>query len=360
MSTRAIVHSLRAIDAFFEHTYARTLLYLAVAFGGILCFSVSCGTDHRGIETADIRGTATLEGEIVPSNITRVRGGPKVPKGPGWPPRVAILDTGIDASNPDLNVVGGVSCATDDDDDWIDTDGHGTSLAGVVGARHNGEGIVGVAPGAALYAVRVFANETLASEDDILCGLAWVYDNAKDIDVALTAFNRPDDLTADSADCESDRLREAVCRLHEAGVTVVVAAGNQKADASGFVPAKLNQVISVGAIVDFDGALGGLGSPTCGPGVDDQIADFSNTGTSVDIYGPGVCIHTTRLEALQGDIAPSGTSLAAAHVAGAAAVYIACHVNTTPNEVRDALLESSETVLSGNVSLPTVAVVQAC
>ncbi len=352
-------YRLSAMTKSFGDVRSELLSFVVLFVGGLLFFAVSCSTDYRGAESTGAQDNTGPRDEVVPSNIIRVHGGPEVPKGPGWPPRVAILDTGIDASNSDLNVVGGVNCTTDDSDDWIDTDGHGTSLAGVVGARYNGLGTVGVAPGAALYAVRVFADEILASEDDVLCGLRWVHDNADHIDVVLLAFNRPDAAVADSTNCESDSLRQAICRIYEAGITVVAAAGNQKTDAFSLVPAKLNQVISVGAIVDFDGIPGGLGSPTCGPGVDDQVADFSNRGTSVDIYGPGVCIQTTRLKSLQDDIDPSGTSLAAAHVAGAAAVYMACYVYATPNEVREALLESSGTVLSGDVSLPTVAVLPA-
>ena len=151
-----------------------------------------------------------------------------------------------------------------------------------------------------------------------------------------------------------------MCRLLDAGVTVVAAAGNQKTDASGLVPAELREVITVGAIVDFDGVLGGLGSPTCGPGEDDSVADFSNTGLKIDIYAPGVCIQTTILSSVESTVNPSGTSLAAAHVAAAAAIYIACHVEATPTEVRAALLESAETIRSDGFTLPTVAVMLEC
>ncbi|WP_419946967.1 S8 family serine peptidase [Candidatus Poriferisodalis sp.] len=292
--------------------------------------------------------------------MRRIHGGSGIPKGPGWPPSIAIVDTGIEAFNSELAVTDGFNCATDDHADWGDVDGHGTTLAGVVGAKHNGSGIIGVAPGAELYAVRVFADETLASEDNVICGLRWIHDNADDIDVALIAFNRPDEHRTDVATCQADRLRQLMCQLLDAGVTVISAAGNQKADASGFIPAKLHQVITVGAIADFDGVPGGLGSPTCGPGEDDSVADFSNTGPSVDIYAPGVCIQTTKLNSIESTIDPSGTSLAAAHVAGAAAIYMACHVEATPTEVRAALLDSAETISQGDMTVPIVAVMREC
>ena len=324
--------------------------------------SCSMGTSSSSETAIDDVGLddSEVHDEYTPTGVRRVHGGTQVPKGPGWPPSIAIVDTGIDVSNPDLHVAGGINCATDSRADWGDVDGHGTTLAGVVGARHNGNGIIGVAPGAELYAVRVFANETLASEESVMCGLEWVYDNAADIDVALIAFNRPDYNETDNAPCESDRLKQMMCRLFDAGVTVVAAAGNQKTDASGLVPAELREVITVGAIVDFDRVPGGLGSPTCGPGEDDSVADFSNTGPPIDIYAPGVCIQTTILNSVEGTINPSGTSLAAAHVAAAAAIYMACHVEATPTEVRTALLESAETIRSDGFALPTVAVMPEC
>ena len=331
-------------------------LLSVVAVWGI----VSCTTEDRQASSTPATNAAEPVNEFVPTNVSRVHGGPEIPKGPGWPPSIAILDTGIDATNSDLNVVDGFNCATDDTEDWQDSNGHGTSLAGVVGAKQDGKGIIGVAPGAELYAIRIFADETLASEESVLCGLRWVYQNSSHIDVVLTAFNRPDETAADEANCTSDDLRQMICHLHESGITVVSAAGNQKTDASVFVPAKLSRVISVGAIVDFDGIGGGLGSPTCGPGMDDDIADFSNRGPSVDIYAPGVCIQTTRLKSLRNSVAPSGTSLAAAHAAGAAAIYMACHVHATPDEVKDALLDSGEMVLADGMSVPTIAVVSEC
>ena len=276
----------------------RVRFCLLLAVWGTACVAASCSTGGTSTPGSALDNTEQEYGQLLqehtPSGVRRIHGGAVIPKGPGWPPGVAIVDTGIDTFNSELAVAGGFNCTTDDHEDWGDVDGHGTTLAGVVGAKHNRNGIIGVAPGAELYAVRVFANETLASEENVICGLRWVYDNADDIDVALIAFNRPDEHPTDVATCEADRLRQLMCQLLDAGVTVVSAAGNQKADASGFVPAKLRQVITVGAITDFDGVPGGLGSPTCGPGEDDRLADFSNSGPSVDIYAPGVCIHTTR------------------------------------------------------------------
>ena len=110
----------------------------------------------------------------------------------------------------------------------------------------------------------------------------------------------------------------------------------------------------VGAFVDFDGLPGGFGSPTCGPGVDDGLADFSNTGPNIDILAPGVCIETVGLNGDESTVVPSGTSLAAAHVAGVAAIYKACHVDAAPDEVRTALLAAAETVSIEDVDFSLV------
>lgn len=328
----------------------------------LLSGATSCegGIDYAERDSDSGYAGHSEPGDHLPRGVARVGGGFRVPKGSGWPPSVAIVDTGIEKANPELNVVGGVNCASSDSDDWNDTDGHGTSLAGVVAARRNGEGPIGVAPGAELYAIRVFATEMLGSEESVLCGLQWVYDNADKIDVALLSFNRPDNLAANQSNCTADSFRQMICRLVEVGVTVVVAAGNQKAGAEGFLPAKLDEVITVGAIADFDGVPGGRGSPTCGPGTDDAIADFSNTGSAVDIFAPGVCIETTTFEGQENAVDPSGTSLAAAHVAGVVAIQMACHVNATPDEVRASLLDSAETLRVDETDIRVVFVPPFC
>ncbi len=325
---------------------------------------VSCGENSPLVSSDYGEGVSdgSQSGDNLTKGVARVHGGFLVPRGSGWPPSIAIVDTGIDTFNSDLNLVGGINCTSADRNDWQDTDGHGTSLAGVAAAKRDGEGFIGVAPGAQLYSVRVFANEMLVSEESVLCGLQWIYENADKIDVALVSFNRRDDALSDDSTCRTstDSLREVICKIVDAGVTVVAAAGNQKANANDFVPAKLDEVITVGALVDFDGVPGGFGLPTCGPGVDDSIADFSNTGPAVDIYAPGVCIETIMLASLGDAVEPSGSSLAAAHVAGAAAVHMACYVDATPSEVRDALLDTAEIVQVDNSEIPVVSIYPFC
>ena len=95
---------------------------------------------------------------------------------------VAVLDTGIDSSHPDLEVAGGVNCTNDKLDATSDPAGHGTSVAGIIGALQNGVGIVGVAPDARLWSVRVLKKNGTGSISGVICGLDWVTATRTDAD----------------------------------------------------------------------------------------------------------------------------------------------------------------------------------
>lgn len=230
---------------------------------------------------------------------------------------VAVIDTGVDFEHPDLNVVGGVncsggwpwnsSCKSGGDDDHY----HGTHVAGTIGAIDNGTGVVGVAPGARLWAVKVLNSRGSGYTSWIVAGIDWVAANAATIEVANmslggSGFNQ----------AEYDAIQGAVNK----GVAFAVAAGNSDADASNYSPAAFDNVLTVSALADFDGEPGGLGSPTCRNDQDDTLADFSNWGSAVDVAAPGVCILSTYpIE--QGEYGTiSGTSMASPHAAGALAL----------------------------------------
>lgn len=233
---------------------------------------------------------------------------------------VAILDTGIDLDHPDLNVVRWVSFAGGSGDDGY---GHGTHVAGTVAALDNGAGVVGVAPGARLWAVKVCKNSGRCSLSDIIAGIDYVVQNAGEIAVANMSLGGPGSDDGNCGQDNEDPEHEAICRATDAGVVFVVSAGNSRADAANYVPASYDEVITVSALADFDGRPGGSGASTCRSDEDDSFASFSNHGADVDLMAPGVCIESTWKQGGTNTI--SGTSMAAPHVTGSVALYIATH-----------------------------------
>ncbi|MCI0397301.1 MAG: S8 family peptidase [Chloroflexi bacterium] len=242
---------------------------------------------------------------------------------------VAVIDTGIDLDHPDLDVAGGVNCSQGNS--YNDGNGHGSHVSGTIGALDNNIGVVGVAPGARLWAVRVLNNAGSGSWASVICGVDWVTANAGTIEVANMSLGG----TGSEGSCNDGGLHEAICNSVAAGVTYAVAAGNESDNAANHVPAAYNEVITVSALADFDGEPGGAGSATCRSDVDDTLADFSNFGSDVDIIAPGVCIESTWKGGGYNTI--SGTSMASPHVAGAAALYKAGNPGASPSQVKSAL-----------------------
>jgi subtilisin len=252
---------------------------------------------------------------------------------------VAVIDTGIDLDHPDLNVVGGRNCSSGRSFD--DGNGHGSHVAGTIAARDDTQGVVGVAPGARLYAVRVLNNAGSGSWSSVICGVDWVTANASTIEVANMSLGGSGSEPSGTGCSTGDALHDAICRSVASGVTYAVAAGNSSSDARDFVPAAYDEVITVSALADFDGQPGGIGTPTCRSDVDDTFANFSNFGADIDLIAPGVCILSTYR---RGEYATaSGTSMASPHVAGAAALYKASNPGASPAQVKTALQNAGNT-----------------
>jgi len=243
---------------------------------------------------------------------------------------VAIIDTGI-STHPALNIAGGYNCTGFNRNAWTDGNGHGTHVAGTVAAR-NQNGIVGAAPGAPLWAVRVLGSNGSGFLSWIICGINWVANNAasKKIKVANMSLGGSG---ADDGNCgntNNDAMHKAICTAVKAkGVTFVAAAGNDAKDFSTFTPAAYDEVLTVTAMADYDGLPGGQWTGgTCSGSPDDTAATFSNftsTTNNVDvnhtIAAPGVCV--TSMYFNNGYATVSGTSFASPHVAGTVLLCLA-------------------------------------
>jgi subtilisin family serine protease len=258
---------------------------------------------------------------------------------------IAIVDTGV-GLHPDLNVVGGRNCSTSDPNAWRDQHGHGTHVAGTAAALDNSMGVVGVAPGARIWAVRILNSSGSGLLSWYVCGLDWILAQRDPNDTSRPLIEAVNMSVAksgrDDVNCgisNNDVLHKAICRLYRARITVVAAAANEQQSASRYVPAAYNEVITVSALADTDGRPGGLGGKRCysfgSYDVDDTFANFSNYGSDVDVIAPGKCIWSTVLGSSYGYM--TGTSMATPHVTGAVALYKASRPLATPTEVRESL-----------------------
>lgn len=248
---------------------------------------------------------------------------------------VAVIDTGI-SDHPDLNFDHArnvdctgvsVSCVPG----GTDGNGHGTHVAGTIGAIDNGSGVVGVAPGARLWGVKVLNDQGSGTNAGVIAGIDWVTVQASTIKVANMSLGGGN----------STALCDAVYGSVAAGVTHVVAAGNSNADAANYSPANCYNkatgtgAITVSALADYDGLPGGVAASSCYSDKDDTLAGFSNWSKTIPlIAAPGVCIYSTWKGGIYNTI--SGTSMATPHVTGAAALLAASGISD-PTIIRSTL-----------------------
>lgn len=275
--------------------------------------------------------------QTIPNGVKRIGQSAKTGLGVG----VAVIDTGIDLTHPDLkaNIAGNYSCIRGKSS-GNDDNGHGSHVAGTIAALGNQIGVVGVAPQASLYAIKVLNAQGSGSWSSVICGIDWVTRNASKIKVASMSLGGPGTSDTDCGNSTGDALHQAICNSVKAGITYVVAAGNETDNASNHVPAAYDDtLITVSALVDTDGQSGQLGGST-GYGADDTFASFSNYGSVVDLGAPGVSILSTWKDGGYNTI--SGTSMATPHVSGAAVLYIMSHTGASWTEVKSALVNAGE------------------
>ncbi len=205
--------------------------------------------------------------------------------------KVAVIDTGIDYTHPDLaaNYAGGYDFVNNDSLPF-DDNGHGTHVSGTIAAINNTIGVIGVAPGAALYGVKVLDSQGRGSFSAFAQGLQWAVDNG----IKLVNFSA-------GSSVDSFTMHLACDAAYQAGVSIIAAAGNDGTGSVSF-PAAYDSVLSVGAIDFFN-----------------QRATFSNYGAALDVVAPGIGVISTYPG---GYAIGDGTSMAAPHVTGVAALII--------------------------------------
>jgi subtilisin family serine protease len=265
--------------------------------------------------------------QVLPTGVDRIEGDLSTVSAAGASVTtpVAVLDTGV-TPGPDLNVqaigancLGGVG--------WSDLNGHGTHIAGIIGARNNADGVVGVAPGAPIYPIQVLDRSANGSDASILCGIEWVATVGKALGVRVANLSAGT-FGHDDGKCgltNADPIHLAVCHAAAAGTLFVVAAGNSGGAIMDTIPANYGEVLTATWMTDYNGAPATVAPPAgCDQGTDDRASANSSWAYDDDrnhiLAAPGSCITSTSNTG--GTVVMSGSSMAAPHVAGTVALCL--------------------------------------
>ena len=274
-------------------------------------------------------------GQVTPAGVQRIGAAPGALTVTGANVGVAVVDSGIDFNHADLTPIGKgcftafVSCQDDD--------GHGTHVSGIIAARNNGATVVGVAPAATLFAVKVLDSQGNGTDSSVMAGLDWVASHAAAVTPTIRVVNMS--LGRPGTIGDNPALRQVIQTLYNAGITVVVSAGNDPTlEVSQQVPATYPEVMAIASTTALTGVNNGCRSFRNTIGAD-TASSFTSDGDFIDttkigvtISAPGedqeniaksclinsIGILSTRLGG--GTTRMSGTSMAAPHVTGVVAL----------------------------------------
>lgn len=286
-------------------------------------------------------GGGGIIAEVVPAGVTRIGASQAWTVSTGANVGIAIVDTGIDATHPDLAHPGPCFTAFST---CSDDNGHGTHVAGIAAALHNTIDVVGVAPDAVPYSVRVLDSSGSGTDETIISGLEWVIANAASVSPPIRVVN----MSLGRAGTVSDNpvLHSTVQNLVASGVTIVVAAGNDQSTEIGQqVPAAYPEVLAIASTTAVAGkppSRGACVGVTIGA---DTASYFTTDGSGVAVSAPGEdaenvtnsCgISTVGILSLApggGTARKSGTSMASPTVAGVAALLLSNDPTLQPSDV---------------------------
>ncbi|KAB7707442.1 S8 family serine peptidase [Bacillus aerolatus] len=281
---------------------------------------------HPGVQSIEYDKPVQKSAQTVPWGYKAVEVDKRVPSAlTGKGVKIGILDSGIDTKHPDLKVAGGACLMTilrmdGCKNSYNDDNGHGTHVAGVIAAKNNSIGVVGVAPDAQVYSVKVLDKFGEGTTSTIMAGVEWAIKNKLDvINISITS------------PYEDSNLRRMIKRAYDSGILVVAAAGNEGPPLTGEpssvqYPAKFDEVIAVASINE---------KRMHGP--------LSSIGKEVELTAPGEKVYSTYPTALKasGYETLSGTSMASPYVVGLAALYKEKYPEMTNKQIRTLLQKNA-------------------
>ncbi len=378
-------HSFKRVINGFSGTVAADKLNALKADPAVMSVAIDRAVDaHASLD--DLEAWAKMLGirsptvgkrakEVLPAGVERIGAIPGIVGFTGNGVGVAVVDTGIDLKHADLRpgslsfkaqVSNGVLVTSEGSTAGQDDNGHGTHVAGIIGAKWDGFDVIGVAPNVTLYAVKVLNSAGSGYESTVMAGLDWVANNATKVTPAIRVVNMS--LGRAGTLNDSPPYRAAIKKLVDMGITVVVSAGNDPSrEVAGMVPATYPEVIAVAS------TTARAGTTNLSFYIDrDSASTFTTdgafnvtTGIGVTVSAPGeqqeniirgrisgVGILSTRLGG--GTTSMSGTSMSAPHASGVVALlYEQTGGSISAGNVRSRLMSGAIKAGAAPYSSPT-------